>query len=250
MSEEFLSEHINDKSTLDEEEKERKRLKKERKQLKKEKRKIKEYEKKKKKNKEEKNKNISMVQRKIEKGNKRIIKEYLSIVEDQTMRADIIMVGEDITMYKIRFTPQGGHYGGQTMIIELKTKHPAQPQGYPYKQPLVKMLTPVWHVNISNSGSICVDFLTDSSKWMPSYGFGAIVTAIQLLFEEPNPSSPYNSQAAAMFRQAKAKNNFTKFDFTTKAYYISKIKSNGYKILESFNLEYKNQHPDRSPVGL
>ena len=200
-------------------------------------------------NKEKGNKE-NMINKKSEKGVKRVFKEYYSIVNDRSMGADIIMIDNDSTKYKIRFTPKDGHYKDQTMIIMLNTKHPSHSYSYPFAQPLVKMLTPVWHVNVSNSGAICVDFLTNTDKWNPSYGFGAIIIAIQLLFEEPNPLSPYNAQAAKLFRESKAQKDFTKFDFTTKKIYDSKIKSGGYKILNDFNKEYKLQHNNRVCAGL
>lgn len=194
--------------------------------------------------------NISMKDRKLEKSIKRIYKEYISIVKDYIIGADIIMINNNTTQYNIRFTPKDGHYKDQTMILLLNTKHPSHDQSYPYMPPLVKMLTPVWHVNISNSGIICVDFLTTLNKWNPSYGFGAIIIAIQLLFEEPNPASPYNGKAASLFKISKENNDFTEFDSIAKNYYNNKIKSGGKKILDNFDIEYKIQHSDRPSVGI
>ena len=136
------------------------------------------------------------------------------------------------------------------MIIQIGVKHPSREDYYPYCAPYVKMLTSVWHVNISSSGSICVDFLTQADKWMPVYGFEAIITAIQLLCEDPNPASPYNSQAASLFRRCEKSKNFKEFDRKTKQEYDRYIKDGSNQILDDFDKAYKEQHPDRDPVGI
>lgn len=193
------------------------------------------------------NKNILNKQR--EKSNKRIFKEYKNIVDDTIV--DIIMVDEKINCFHIRFTPKGGHYINQTLILELKTKHPAQGIGYPYKPPLIKLLTPVFHTNVSKTGIICVDFIYNSEKWNPTYGFTSIITAIILLFDEPEfTQGHYNPSASSLYRECLKIKSFEAFDTKTKKYYNEFIQKGGNKILDEFNKNYKQQHPKRNPVGL
>lgn len=86
-------------------------------------------------------------------------------------------------------------YTGQMHIIELRCRG-SKTKSYPNYAPQIKFITPIFHPNISSSGTICVDFLTNAAKWSPSYGFESIINAIFLLFNEPNPASPYNGTAA------------------------------------------------------
>ena len=51
-------------------------------------------------------------------------------------------------------------------------------------------------------GQICLDILQNA--WSPIYDVSAVLTSIQSLLCDPNPSSPANSEAARMFQEAKA----------------------------------------------
>ena len=68
---------------------------------------------------------------------------------------------------------------------------------YPYKPPKVKFLTKMFHPNIYNDGSICLDIL--QNMWSPVYDISSILTSIQSLLCDPNPLSPANNEAAELF---------------------------------------------------
>ncbi len=51
-------------------------------------------------------------------------------------------------------------------------------------------------------GQICLDILQNA--WSPIYDVSAVLTSIQSLLCDPNPSSPANSEAARMFQESKA----------------------------------------------
>ena len=51
-------------------------------------------------------------------------------------------------------------------------------------------------------GQICLDILQNT--WSPIYDVSAVLTSIQSLLCDPNPSSPANSEAARMFQENKA----------------------------------------------
>jgi len=70
---------------------------------------------------------------------------------------------------------------------------------YPNKAPTVKFLTKMFHPNIYADGSICLDIL--QNQWSPIYDISAILTSIQSLLCDPNPSSPANSEAARLYQE-------------------------------------------------
>ncbi len=44
-------------------------------------------------------------------------------------------------------------------------------------------------------------YVSVQNRWSPSYDVAAILTSIQSLLHDPNPSSPANVEAARLFRE-------------------------------------------------
>uniref|UniRef100_A0A8C5R988 Ubiquitin-conjugating enzyme E2 C n=1 Tax=Leptobrachium leishanense TaxID=445787 RepID=A0A8C5R988_9ANUR len=72
------------------------------------------------------------------------------------------------------------------------------PSGYPYNAPTVKFVTPCFHPNVDSHGNICLDILKD--KWSALYDVRTILLSIQSLLAEPNNESPFNLNAAELWR--------------------------------------------------
>jgi ubiquitin-protein ligase len=116
---------------------------------------------------------------------------------------DIAQVNEDsFEDYYILFKPNSGIYRDQLQIINMKTTYGSDTvYQYPFKAPLIKFLTKVYHTNISVGGSICLDILKDGNKWMPTYDFEQIIYNIMLLYMQPNTSSPFNAVASREYSE-------------------------------------------------
>ncbi|ELU42822.1 ubiquitin-conjugating enzyme E2 2 [Rhizoctonia solani AG-1 IA] len=69
-------------------------------------------------------------------------------------------------------------------------------ESYPNKPPQVKFLSKMFHPNVYANGELCLDIL-----WSPTYDVAAILTSIQSLLHDPNPNSPANAEAAALYRE-------------------------------------------------
>ena len=91
--------------------------------------------------------------------------------------------------HAVIFGPEGTPWEGGTFKLTI-----AFSEEYPNKAPVVKFVTKMFHPNVYNDGSICLDIL--QNQWSPIYDVGAILTSIQSLLCDPNPNSPANSEAA------------------------------------------------------
>jgi len=76
---------------------------------------------------------------------------------------------------------------------------------YPNKPPKVSFVSAMFHPNVYNDGSICLDIL--QNQWSPIYDVAAILTSIQSLLCDPNPNSPANAEAARLFAENKREYN-------------------------------------------
>ena len=134
---------------------------------------------------------------------KLIMKKYENAKNNSEFQ--IIPIDEDVLgNYYILLQPTGGHYKGQSHIIEFRSEHGKN--RFPFNPPWMKFKTSIYHPNIMiTDGSICVDILTDSSKWSPQYDINAVMSSIILLLDVPNDASPYNGQAANLYRGCEEK---------------------------------------------
>jgi ubiquitin-conjugating enzyme E2 I len=75
---------------------------------------------------------------------------------------------------------------------------------YPSKPPKCKFVPPLFHPNVYPSGTICLSILNEEEGWRPAITLKQVLIGIQDLLNEPNPSSPAQSEAFALFVNNKA----------------------------------------------
>jgi hypothetical protein len=115
------------------------------------------------------------------------------------------IIQDNYENYYIMINLTRGVYKGQTHILEFKSIYgdDANVMQYPINPPLVIFRTPVYHTNISEKGSICLDIFKDSTKWAASYTISAVIRSIILLLDEPNELSPWNKEASNLYVSCK-----------------------------------------------
>ena len=72
-------------------------------------------------------------------------------------------------------------------------------ENFPSEPPKVYFNPPIFHPNIYPSGEVCLSIL--GPDWDPSISLKGILTSIQILLNEPNPSSPANLKAFISFTE-------------------------------------------------
>jgi ubiquitin-protein ligase len=115
--------------------------------------------------------------------------------------------------FYVKHTIDGGIYKGITLVFEIAMRN------YPIKPPHLKLVTPsMWHPNISEKGTICVDFLYDENKWSDQYTIVSMLYAFQLLLEDPNTDGGHhNPPASKLWNECKKEGNFEKYIHEMKA---------------------------------
>ena len=85
-------------------------------------------------------------------------------------------------------------YGG---FYKLNIKFP---ENYPSNAPSVLFDTKIFHPNVYDNGSICIEVL---NNWNPNYSIIDILEAIYILLVTPNENSPANKEAGNMIKNDK-----------------------------------------------
>ena len=91
--------------------------------------------------------------------------------------------------HAVIFGPQDTLWEDGIFELEMNFK-----DDYPDSPPDVKFITPVYHPNVYRNGNICLDIL--QNRWSAACDITAVLNSIRSLFDDPNPNSPANAEAA------------------------------------------------------
>ncbi|KAH6889767.1 ubiquitin-conjugating enzyme/RWD-like protein [Thelonectria olida] len=126
---------------------------------------------------------------------KRLLKELADIQADRDnsgVYASAI-TEEDVTHLKGTIpAPPDTPYAGGTYVVDIQI-----PAAYPFKAPVIKFDTKIWHPNVSSqTGAICLDTL--GSGWSPVQTIKTALLSLRMLLEVPNPKDPQDAEVAKM----------------------------------------------------
>ncbi|KAL5727414.1 hypothetical protein ACHQM5_000617 [Ranunculus cassubicifolius] len=139
---------------------------------------------------------------------RRIQKELRDLKKDSTEYG--VKEGENMNHWKISIKgPTNSPYAGG--VFQLSVHFPSE---YPFKPPKVMFKTQVYHPNINNDGSICVDVLKE--QWSPALTISKVLASICELLSKPNPDDPLVPEIAELYRSDKAKYEKTARAWTQK----------------------------------
>ncbi|PYI31551.1 ubiquitin conjugating enzyme [Aspergillus indologenus CBS 114.80] len=126
---------------------------------------------------------------------RRIAKEIADIHADTHSQITAEPVGNDDDITHLRGTfpgPPGTPYEGGTYAVDIRI-----PTDYPFRPPVMKFQTKVWHPNVSSqTGAICLDTL--STAWSPVLTIKSALLSLQSLLSTPEPKDPQDAEVAQM----------------------------------------------------
>ena len=107
--------------------------------------------------------------------------------------------GKIYNMFKwnaLMTAPKTSPYSGYMFKFEIEF-----PTNYPNSPPIIYCKTKMYHMNINSSGKVCVSSVTDNNKWQIRHDISTVLLSIFVIFEKPNPSSPYQSDIAKLYNE-------------------------------------------------
>merc|ERR1711976_594898 len=126
---------------------------------------------------------------------KRLMRDYIRLQNSETYGMTAFPLKNNIMQwYATIFGPEDTPWEGGTFKLKLVFN-----EDYPNKPPSVSFTSKMFHPNIYENGSICLDIL--QHNWTPIYDISAILLSIQSLLTDPNPRSPANFEAAKLYQE-------------------------------------------------
>ncbi|KAL0226769.1 hypothetical protein P9112_014093 [Eukaryota sp. TZLM1-RC] len=129
---------------------------------------------------------------------RRLQSELMNIVSSDDESISAFPSGDSIFSWNGTISgPSGTAYEDMDYTLSLNF-----PEDYPYKPPVVKFVTPIFHPNVDLQGNICLDILKE--EWTAAYDVRTILLSIQSLLGSPNNDSPLNNDAALLWSDQEA----------------------------------------------
>jgi ubiquitin-conjugating enzyme E2 D/E len=141
---------------------------------------------------------------------KRLQKELQDICKDTPANCSAGLLSNDLFVWQATIIgPTETPYEGG--IFHLKMVFPPD---YPFKAPLVTFTTRIYHPNINENGSICLDIL--KNEWSPVLTVSKLLLSICSLLNEPNPNDPLMPSIANLYKTNREQFNANAKEYTLK----------------------------------
>lgn len=134
---------------------------------------------------------------------KRLNKELKDITKDPPEGCIAGPTGDDMFHWQATLNgPRETPYEGG--IFKLSFQFPSD---YPFKPPKVNFVTKIYHCNVNQNGSICLDILKD--QWSPALNVAKILLSISSLLSACNPKDPLVPEIAELYEKNREEHDRT-----------------------------------------
>ncbi|KAL0228561.1 hypothetical protein RCL1_004704 [Eukaryota sp. TZLM3-RCL] len=96
---------------------------------------------------------------------------------------------KNLMEFTVTVNPKNGYWAGGSFPFSFKIL-----PDYPIKAPEVLCLRKIFHPNIDLNGKVCLNILREDYR--PVLTISSIIHGLRILFTEPNPTDPLNTNAA------------------------------------------------------
>ncbi|KAI3657038.1 hypothetical protein MP638_003256 [Amoeboaphelidium occidentale] len=143
--------------------------------------------------------------------NKRLLKELQVFTTNPPVGISAGPNGDNVLEWQATIMgPADTPFKGGVFALNLSFKG-----DYPFKPPVVKFTTKIYHPNVNDDGSICLG-LIKSDAWKPATRVVDVLNEIVELLKSPNPDDPLKADIAEQYVKDKAAFEKTAAEWTRK----------------------------------
>ncbi|EPS93215.1 hypothetical protein FOMPIDRAFT_131077 [Fomitopsis schrenkii] len=139
---------------------------------------------------------------------KRIHREIADLKKEDL--GNITLAPSDDNLFNWKATipgPEGSVYEDGLFRVEINLAH-----DYPFSAPKVTFQTRIYHMNINDRGSICIDIL--KHNWSPALSLFKVILSLSSLLTDPNPKDPLVPPIATEYIRNRAQHDRTARQWT------------------------------------
>ena len=141
---------------------------------------------------------------------KRLNKELAEFSNNPLPWCKVELAGDNLYKWKAVLTgPEKSPYERGQFKLDIEIPHE-----YPFKPPVPKFVTKVYHPNVKSDGSICSDVLAEG--WSPQLKISEVLLTIRTLLAEPNPDNPLEAEIANQYKNDRSAFNKQAKEWTKK----------------------------------
>jgi len=129
----------------------------------------------------------------------RLNKELEELINNPPTNCSAGVIDDDLYHWQATILgPEDSPYEGGIFYLRINF-----PQDYPFKPPQVSFITKIYHCNINEAGSICLDILKE--QWSPALTISKVLLSICSMMDDQNPHDPLMLDAANLYIKDKPK---------------------------------------------
>ncbi|WVQ73193.1 hypothetical protein IAR50_002758 [Cryptococcus sp. DSM 104548] len=126
---------------------------------------------------------------------RRIQKELSGLMSNPPANITVLPDEDNIEVWKVvMLGPPGSPYAQGRFNVNVDFS-----KDFPFKPPVIKFQTRVYHPNIDDDGSICIGLLK-TEQWKPATKMEIVLSSVYNLLNEPNPDDPLSASIAEQYR--------------------------------------------------
>ncbi|KAI8970657.1 ubiquitin-conjugating enzyme/RWD-like protein [Trametes punicea] len=132
---------------------------------------------------------------------KRIHREIADLRKEDLGAIKLGPSGDDIFHWHATIPgTEGSVYEGGVFQVEITLGH-----DYPFSAPRVAFKTRIYHMNINERGSVCIDIL--KHNWSPALSLFKVILSLSSLLTDPNPKDPLVPSIATEYVRNRAQHD-------------------------------------------